>query len=278
MSINRRQFMKLAGLSAVLSAGGMMAVDKMKANAGEFPAGAVAEASASGEIFGTSKPPLTAKRWGMVVDLEKFKTPEDYRKCIDACNAVHNIPDFGEKKDEIKWIWTDTFEHTFPGESNELIPGAIKEKPFLLLCNHCENPPCVRVCPTKATFKRKSDGIVMMDQHRCIGCRFCMAACPYGARSFNWRDPRPYIKKINREYPTRAIGVVEKCIFCVERLAQGLKPACVEKSDGGLIFGDLEDPNSDVRKILSTRFSIRRKPELGTQPSVYYLIGGVQNV
>jgi [DsrC]-trisulfide reductase subunit O len=278
MSINRRQFIKLAGLSAVLSVGGMTAIDKMKANAGELPAGATAESSAAGQIFGSSKTPLTAKRWGMVVDLEKFKTPEDYKKCIDACDYVHNIPDFGEKKDEVKWIWTDTFEHTFPGELNELIPQAIKEKPFLLLCNHCENPPCVRVCPTQATFKRKSDGIVMMDQHRCIGCRFCMAACPFGARSFNWRDPRPFIKNVNPEYPTRAIGVVEKCIFCVERLAQGLQPACVEKSDGGLIFGDLEDPNSDVRKILSTRFSIRRKPELGTQPSVYYLIGGVQNV
>ncbi|MEJ2697379.1 MAG: 4Fe-4S dicluster domain-containing protein [Candidatus Sulfobium sp.] len=293
MSINRRQFIKLAGLSAVLSVGGITAIDKVKANAQELPSGARATASAAGQIFGQSKPPLTAKRWGMVVDLSKFQTPEDYQKCIDACNRIHNIPDFGEKKDEVKWIWTDTFEHTFPDsnprdrkevkDGDELglfIPEELKEKRFLLLCNHCDNPPCTRVCPTKATWKRESDGIVMMDQHRCIGCRFCMAACPFGARSFNWRDPRPFIKEenLNPEYPTRAIGVVEKCIFCVERLEQGLKPACVEKSNGGLVFGDLDDKNSDVRKLLRTHFSIRRKPQLGTQPSVYYLIGGIKNV
>ena len=116
-----------------------------------------------------------------------------------------------------------------------------------------------------------------MDQHRCIGCRFCMAACPFGARSFNWRDPRPFIKEQNPDYPTRTIGVVEKCTFCFERLAKGLQPACVEKSNGGLIFGDLSDPNSDVRKVLNTHYSIRRKPEIGTQPSVYYIIGGSEN-
>lgn len=207
---------------------------------------------------------------------KQTEDPEDYQKCIDACNNIHNIPDFGNTKDEIKWIWKDSFEAAFPGQLNEYLPEAIKGKPFLLLCNHCENPPCVRVCPTQATFKRK-DGIVMMDQHRCIGCRFCMAACPFGARSFNWRDPRPYIKKENLEYPTRTIGVVEKCTFCFERLVKGLQPACVEASNGALIFGDLSDPNSEVRKILATRYSIRRKSELGTQPGVYYLIGGNEN-
>ena len=107
----------------------------------------------------------------------------------------------------------------------------LKEKNFLLFCNHCAKPACVRVCPTKATFKRK-DGIVMQDMHRCIGCRFCMAACPFGARSFNWRDPRgkddkgqPFIKpeKENKEYPTRMIGVVEKCTLCTERLGSWAK-------------------------------------------------------
>jgi len=268
MSINRRQFIKIAGFSTILGIGGITAIDKMKAGADET--------SAVQQIFGTPTP-LTAKRWGMVVDLSKFKSAEDYQKCIDACDQAHNVPLFPNKKDEVKWIWTDTFEHTFPGAENELLPEAIKEKNYLLLCNHCQNPPCVRVCPTKATFKRKSDGIVMMDQHRCIGCRFCMAACPFGARSFNWRDPKPFIKQENPEYPARGIGVVEKCTFCAERLVRGLKPACVEKSNGGLIFGDLEDPNSEVRQILAKNYSIRRKPELGTQPSVYYLIGGIEN-
>ena len=146
----------------------------------------------------------------------------------------------------------------------------------MLLCNHCTNPPCVRACPTKATFKRKSDGIVMQDMHRCIGCRFCMAACPFGARSFNYRNPRTGLKEenINPEFPTRTIGVVEKCTFCYERLAKGLRPACVEESKGAMAFGDLDDPGSEVRKILQTRYTIRRKPELGTEPAVYYVVGG----
>jgi len=128
------------------------------------------------------------------------------------------------------------------------------------------------VCPTKATFKR-SDGIVMMDFHRCIGCRFCMAGCPYGSRSFNWRDPRPFVQDVRKEFPTRMRGVVEKCSFCAERLAEGLPPACVEACKvKALVFGDLEDPNSEVREILQRHHSIRRKPELGTMPQIYYLV------
>jgi molybdopterin-containing oxidoreductase family iron-sulfur binding subunit len=156
-----------------------------------------------------------------------------------------------------------------------MVPPEVEHKPIMVLCNHCENPPCVRVCPTKATFKRESDGIVIMDMHRCIGCRFCMAACPYGARSFNFYDPRQFLPERlpNPDYPTRTKGVVEKCNFCAERLADGKLPACVEAAkDGQLLFGDLDDPRSSVRKALRERYSIRRKPDLGTQPSVYYLV------
>jgi molybdopterin-containing oxidoreductase family iron-sulfur binding subunit len=140
-----------------------------------------------------------------------------------------------------------------------------------MLCNHCENPACVRVCPTQATF-RNSEGIVVMDYHRCIGCRFCMAGCPFGARSFNFEDPRPYIAETNPRFPTRMRGVVEKCTFCSERLAAGELPLCVEASDGAITFGDLTDPESDVRKVLAENFTIRRKPTLGTEPSVYYIM------
>lgn len=260
MSINRREFLKLAGFSTVLGLTGSSVIDELLKS----------KADASQVLL--DEKALSAKRWAMVIDTSKFKTEEDYKNVIQACHSIHNVPDIGNPKDEVKWIWTDTYEHTFPGQENEYIPEGIKHKPFLLLCNHCDNPPCVRVCPTKATFKRK-DGIVMMDQHRCIGCRFCMAACPFGARSFNWRDPRPFIKETNPEYPSRTKGVVEKCTFCFERLAKGLQPACVEKSNGGLIFGDLSDPKSEARKVLSTHYTIRRKPEIGTQPSVYYIIG-----
>jgi molybdopterin-containing oxidoreductase family iron-sulfur binding subunit len=105
-----------------------------------------------------------------------------------------------------------------------------------------------------------------------------MAACPFGARSFNWLDPRPkdtpnrYIKDINMEYPTRVRGVVEKCTLCAERLAEGKQPACVEASEGKMFFGDLEDPKSEVREILRSHFTIRRKAHLGSRPNVYYIV------
>ncbi|GAB4414072.1 MAG: 4Fe-4S dicluster domain-containing protein [Thermodesulfovibrionales bacterium] len=257
MSMDRRQFLKIAGLSTIgIGAGWILS------RPGDF-----LEASQ----FLQTKELLKAKQWAMVVDMRKFKTEEDYKKVINACHRIHNVPDFGNPKDEIKWIWSDTFEHAFPGQESEFMPEQMKHKPFVLLCNHCENPPCVRVCPTKATFKR-NDGITMQDPHRCIGCRYCMAACPFGARSFNYRDPRPAIKEPNPEYPTRMIGVVEKCTFCEERLAKGQMPACVEASNGALIFGDIADPNSDVRKTLNANYTIRRKAELGTRPVVYYIL------
>jgi molybdopterin-containing oxidoreductase family iron-sulfur binding subunit len=183
-------------------------------------------------------------------------------------------PELKNKNHEIKWIWEEEYSHAFPTQENPYFEEKVKGLPFLVLCNHCENPPCVRACPTKATFKRDSDGIVMMDFHRCIGCRFCMAACPYGARSFNFRDPRPFIKeeKLNLKFPRRTKGVVEKCNFCEERLAVGKLPACVEASNGAIIFGDLADPDSNVRKIVSTQYAIRRKISLGTYPSVYYIV------
>ncbi len=261
MSIDRREFLKLAGISTILGMGGASAVHGLRSRV---------EAS---QIMPNPEA-LKAKRWAMVVDMSKFKTAEDYQRCIDACHHAHNVPNVTDNlKHEVKWIWEETYEHAFPGTEDEYLAEEIKELPFLILCNHCDNPPCVRVCPTKATFKRKSDGIVMMDMHRCIGCRFCMAACPYGARSFNYKNPRPFLdpEKENPEFPTRTKGVVEKCTFCYERLAKGQMPACVEASRGALIFGDIEDPNSEVRKVLGSRYSFRRKPELGTRPSVYYI-------
>jgi molybdopterin-containing oxidoreductase family iron-sulfur binding subunit len=212
---------------------------------------------------------LAKAKLAMVVKLEKCK--DGCTDCIDACHSIHNVPDFGNPKDEIKWIWTDPYEHVFPEQQSEFTEESLKEKPVLVLCNHCDNPPCTRVCPVKATWKRE-DGIVMMDFHRCIGCRFCMSACPYGSRSFNWRDPREYIKEANPDFPTRTKGVVEKCNFCAERLREGLIPACVEAcEDKALVFGDLEDPNSEVSELISSNYSLRRHSGLGTEPKVYYL-------
>jgi len=272
MSMDRRQFLKIAGISSILGLG----ATAVSATHNLW------EKGLSPEQVDKNKEALLAKRWAMVVDMSKFKTEDDFRKVIDACHLTHNVPDFRNadgtvnRKDEIKWIWTAPYERAFPGQDNKYMSEHMKEMPFLVLCNHCENPPCVRVCPTKATFKHPN-GITMQDEHRCIGCRFCMAACPYGARSFNWRDPRPAIKSetMNRQYPTRAIGVVEKCTFCTERLAVGKLPACVEAAPkGGLLFGDMEDPNSEVRKIVTNQYTIRRKSELGTGPGIYYIVGG----
>ena len=174
-------------------------------------------------------------------------------------------------KQEVKWIWADSYHHVFTDDTNAFLPERLINGQFLLMCNHCTNPPCVRVCPTQATFKAEN-GMVVMDPHRCIGCRFCMAGCPYGARSFNFRDPQDYVEQVNPDYPMRMRGVVEKCTFCPERLAAGKLPACVEASDGAMIFGDLNDPHSPVRKALAENFTVRRKPSLGTEPGVYYII------
>ncbi len=257
MKVNRRGFLKIAGLATL----GLVAKPTFDILSGLK----MLEAS---PIAGT----LVGTRWAMVANLRACLEKDGCRECIDACHRVHNVPDFGNPKDEIKWIWTVQYEEAFPEQGHEFIEEGLEARPVLVLCNHCDNPPCVSVCPTKATWKRE-DGIVMMDYHRCIGCRYCMAACPYGSRSFNWRDPRPFIDEINRDFPTRTRGVVEKCNFCQERLAQGLLPACVEAcQERALVFGNLEDADSEVREILRSYHTIRRKPSLGTKPKVYYLV------
>jgi molybdopterin-containing oxidoreductase family iron-sulfur binding subunit len=256
MDRSRRNFLKISGL-CMLGLGVKPAVDAL--------------AAIEQHRVLPNPEALTATRWAMVVDMKKCR--DDCNDCINACHSIHNVPDFPSPKDEIKWIWHETYEHAFPGEYHEYIEESLERKPFMVLCNHCDNPPCVRVCPVQATWKRPEDGIVMMDFHRCIGCRFCMAACPYGSRSFNWWDPRDHIKEINPDFPTRTKGVVEKCNFCAERLAKGLIPACVEAcKEKALVFGDLSDPDSEIRELLRSHYTIRRKPELGTRPQVYYIV------
>jgi molybdopterin-containing oxidoreductase family iron-sulfur binding subunit len=258
MAFNRREFLKIAGLSAAVGLGGKTAFELLwpgQLDAAEIP-------TASG---------LTAKRWGLVMDVRKF-TPAIRQACVQVCNQEHNVPKIPDKK-EIKWIWETHYDNAFPDLEQEHMDEVVHETPFLVMCNHCDNPPCVRVCPTKATFRRP-DGIVMMDMHRCIGCRFCMAACPYGSRSFNFYDPRKFLpdQMPNKEYPTRTKGVVEKCTFCTERLTVGKLPYCVEASQGAMVFGDMSDAGSAPRKALRSRYSIRRNAGLGTNPQVYYLI------
>ena len=256
MDKNRRKFLKLTGLGA------------LGLTAGKY-ADLFGNATSTKISFDDGD---TKIRYAMVIDLKKCLAKEDCKLCIDACHKTHNVPDFGNKKDEIKWIWKEEYEHAFPNKENYYLKEELKHSKVPLFCNHCDNPPCTKVCPTKATWQRE-DGIVMMDWHRCIGCRYCMAACPYGSRSFNWRNPRTHIKEISTDFPTRTKGVVEKCTFCNERIAEGLLPACVEAcTEKALFFGDLNDRKSNVRKLLKENFSIRRKPGLGTEPEIYYIV------
>ncbi|WP_027185141.1 sulfate reduction electron transfer complex DsrMKJOP subunit DsrO [Desulfovibrio inopinatus] len=263
MKKDRRTVLKMAGVAA-------LGVGAAKLS---FLADGTAQASEAKSTVPTVENfqhPLKAEQWSFVVFANKM-TPEIREKMAHACHSIHNVPNIPTKQN-IKWLWSAPFEQAFPNQHNHHLAEGVEENDYLLLCNHCEQPPCVRVCPTQATFKDPRNGIVKMDWHRCIGCRYCMAGCPYGARSFNFQNPRPFIEKINPTFPTRTRGVVEKCTFCSERLAQGLAPACVEASEGTMIFGDLKDPKSEVREALKEHFTIRRKPDAGTQPCVYYVI------
>ena len=239
-----------------------------------------------GAYVHANKIPKVNKRYAMVINT-KLLTSDVMAAAMAACHRDHNVPHISNpncdhpppEKQSVKWIWEETFDAAFPEQVHHM--PKVAKRPVLVLCNHCDEPPCVRVCPTQATWKRKEDGIVAIDMHRCIGCRYCIAACPYGSRSFNFKDPRRYLKYVEASYPTRTHGVVEKCDFCVERLAHGQKPACVEACERlgskALIFGALEKENiaeetSEVGKALQNNFSLRRKPGLGTGPEVYYIL------
>ncbi len=255
MDRGKRNFMKIAGLTGVGAYVGLKGVQAIG-----------------------NKGTKAKKKLALVIDTRKCKG--DCPDCITACHREHNVPEKhnpnfkppGPKAAQgIKWIWVSTFAGAFHEQIHERT-GKRKE-PALVLCNHCDDPPCTRVCPTGATWKRKEDGIVTIDMHRCIGCRFCMAACPYGSRSFNFSDPRRSLKAVKPGFPTRTLGVVEKCNFCVERLGDGLLPACVAAcTKKAMHFGDLNDKNSPASKALMGVHSITRKPILGTGPEVYYVL------
>ncbi|OEU51069.1 MAG: 4Fe-4S ferredoxin [Desulfobulbaceae bacterium S3730MH12] len=279
MDKQRRKFLKVAGATALA---GISAPAVVKLTSSPAIASSGHDAATGHEAPGDAHKaaPHGAEeapkgvRLGLVVDMRKFYgKPELLDKAIAACNKVHNVPQIDNKKSEIKWVWKAPFENVFPEHSSSHSSKIRKENDFLVMCNHCDEPPCVRVCPTQATY-RLPNGIVAMDFHRCIGCRFCMMGCPYGARSFNWENPRPYIKEYNPDFPSRMRGVVEKCNFCGERIALGKEPACLEavKESGAIVFGDLNDPGSEICEVLDKENTIQRKPSLGTKPSVFYIV------
>jgi len=209
-----------------------------------------------------SREGIPGKKFVMVVDLAKCKNA---RKCVNACDKHHNLtPD----RPYIKVLEMH--------DNEKSAPYWMPKK-----CFHCDNPPCVKVCPVGATYKR-TDGIVLIDNERCIGCRFCMAACPYSARVFNWGTPPegkldiPYSPETS--LPSK-IGTVAKCDFCPDMLRQGKLPHCIPACPNGVIyFGDeLDDTVTNgeetvrLSTILREKAGYRYMEDLGTKPRVYYL-------
>lgn len=224
-------------------------------------------------------------RYAMVIDLQRCV---GCSSCSISCRNENNVPD------GIYWSHkiTET-SGTFPNVRFHYIPT---------LCNHCKNPPCVRGCPTKAMHKLEN-GITMHDPNKCIGCRYCMINCPYGVIYFNWSDPHKFWrdKKVlmqggssspadetrkvggkvipyynpEREDTLAGIrpkGIVEKCTFCDHRLKKGKLPRCVDACPADArIFGDLDDPKSEVNKLLGKFRPFRLKESLGTNPSIFYI-------
>jgi Fe-S-cluster-containing dehydrogenase component len=206
--------------------------------------------------------------WGMVIDLSKCIGCE---YCVYACQATNDVAD------DMRWN-IHLVDQTPTGETFHIT------RP----CLHCQNAPCVHVCPVGATYYRP-DGLVAMDYAKCIGCRYCQAACPYGARTFNWRDRGDAPNTKAPEWGTpevdrRPRGVVEKCTFCVHRLDAGLArgltpgvdrdatPACVNACPvNARHFGDLNDPDSPVSRIIASTPTLRLREDLGTEASVYYI-------
>jgi Fe-S-cluster-containing dehydrogenase component len=208
------------------------------------------------------------RRWGMVIDLSKCIGCE---YCVYACQATNDTTN------AMRWN-VHIVDETPTGNIFHIT------RP----CLHCTHAPCVSVCPVSATYNR-DDGLVIMDYEKCIGCRYCEVACPYGARSFNWEarndEPNPYAPEWGMpEVPRRPRGVIEKCTFCIHRLdpgvAQGLTPgvdpaatpACVNICPvTARYFGDLNDPESKVAQIIASTPTFRLREDLGTEPNVYYI-------
>ena len=210
---------------------------------------------------------MASKHLGMVIDTGRCMA---CNSCAVACKVENNLP-------QGIW-WNRIYNDGGPNLDSPAgkYPNLGKMMTITLACQHCENPACVKVCPVGATYKDSETGVVRQDYQKCIGCRMCMAACPYtGVRSFNWEEPKPMI-----DFPTGDINVekhqkhtVEKCTMCWHRLAQGYQPACIEACPArARYFGDFNDPDSDVSKLLATRKYKQLLPEKGTRPSVYYLV------
>jgi Fe-S-cluster-containing dehydrogenase component len=217
--------------------------------------------------------PIPGVKFGYAINLSKCN---GNGKCVEACHKENNH-DRATQESYIRVLERDkgsmdmetgntTYTHTVPQDDKFYMP---------VQCQQCDNPPCVTVCPVEATWKEE-DGIVVVDYNWCIGCRYCEAACPYHARRFNWEAPTVPADEINpnQDYLSNRVrpqGVIEKCHFCLHRTREGRLPACLEVcSTGARVFGDLNDPDSDINWILKNKRVFVLKEELGTRPSFFY--------
>jgi tetrathionate reductase subunit B len=202
------------------------------------------------------QPASSAIRWGLLIDVNKCT--EDCTACVTACSGENGWKLDGDPRIDAQWIRKLEVKD----------PDTGYEASFPVMCQHCEEPPCVDVCPTGASFKR-ADGIVLVDKHSCIGCRYCMIACPYNARSF---IHQPLTDQ--RAHAPRGKGTVESCTLCVHRVDKGQEPACVESCAkdgyGALLFGDLNDSESEISKRVA-KFPTRQiREDLGLNPGIRY--------
>lgn len=201
-------------------------------------------------------------RLGILIDRDRCF---GCQTCTNACKMQNNVP--------MGMLWNRVIV-----EGSNAVDGAVGEYPNLerkylpLACQHCENPACQRVCPTGATYK-DDKGRVEIDYEKCIGCRMCMAACPYNARSFNWEEPKrdPDFNYGDARVPVRLKGVTEKCTLCKERTDDGDEPMCVKCCPTkARIYGDLDDPNSEISKKIKEKNAYVLLEDRGTKPQVYY--------
>jgi len=238
-------------------------------------------------------------RWGMVIDLDRCVACQT---CSVTCRAENNVPVAGPEDAKLgrAILWNDFLSSPEPSDPGlelgtsqhaqhaETLPGPLIPR----ACNHCDDTPCIKVCPVQATY-RNEEGIVSQIYDRCIGCRYCTVACPYTARYFNWTAPNfeaPSNQQLSPDMSVRPVGVVEKCVFCIHRIRRSrleanregrplrdgdVEPACVQSCPtGARFFGDLDDQESKVARLAESPRAFRLKEELGTKPKCIYLKEG----
>jgi molybdopterin-containing oxidoreductase family iron-sulfur binding subunit len=219
-------------------------------------------------------PPLPGVVFGYAINIGVCK---GYRDCVDACVQENNLG----RESQVQYIrvveldrGNMNLEHGEHYYDPETVPREDKLY-FPIQCMQCDDAPCVKACPTAATWM-EPDGIVVVDYDWCIGCRYCMTACPYWARHFNWTEPEIPAEEVNTDTHylgnrPRPKGVVEKCHFCIQRTRRGRQPACMDACPtGARVFGNLLDPDSEIRYVLRTKNVFRLKEELGTEPKFWY--------